>query len=389
MNLSVTYLLPDKLGGVFNYVNNLLTYRIPDGFSYHAVLTDNIEDADTRSDGTLSADTVVRFRHSARENLYSVIKRLARVIPCEPGVLVINDWLPLALASVHDTGKMVVNITHADSEYYYGLVGKHEPIIDCFVTYTAQMYEKLQAVVPHRRDSIFFLPYGVKIPDVPRTPPPAALRLLYVGRFTREKGIFDLPRIDAALRQRGVAVLWTVHGTGPDESKFKAEWNNAEVRWSGRQPHERVLDLYRSHDVLVMPSRSEGLPVTLLEAASAGVVPVVSDLASGIPEVVEHGVTGYRIRLGDIEGFASAIAEIASDQYRMEIMSSCVRDRIRCRFDIRALAPAYQKLYARWEQLKRPRAKDFALQYGSRLDKPWFPNALVQAIRRRYGLNQV
>lgn len=74
-----------------------------------------------------------------------------------------------------------------------------------------------------------------------------------------------------------------------------------------------------------MPSRSEGLPVTLLEATSAGVVPVVSDLASGIPDVVEHGVTGYRIPPGNIEGFANAIAEIDSDRYRMEIMSCCGR----------------------------------------------------------------
>jgi hypothetical protein len=91
---------------------------------------------------------------------------------------------------------------------------------------------------------------------------------------------------------------------------------------------------------------------------------------------------------GDIEGFVNAIAEIDSDRYRMEIMSSRVRDRVRHRFDIRTLAPAYQNLYARWKQLKRPRPKDFALQYGSRLDKPWFPNALVQPIRRRHGLYQ-
>ena len=53
-----------------------------------------------------------------------------------------NDWLPLAMASVYDTKKMVINVTHADSEYYYGLATRHEPIIDCFVTYTPYMYSR-------------------------------------------------------------------------------------------------------------------------------------------------------------------------------------------------------------------------------------------------------
>jgi glycosyltransferase involved in cell wall biosynthesis len=383
MNASVTYLLPDKLGGVFNYTENLLAHRVSDGFSYYAVLTDNLVDDDPRSDRTLSAHTVTHFQYSLPpENIRSVLKRLVRAIPYGPGVLVINDWLPLAMASVHDTGKMIVNITHADSDYYYNLVERHEPIIDCFVTYTEQMHTRLRRLLPRRWDSIFLLPYGVTISGAPRTPQPGPLRLLYVGRFTREKGIFDLVRIDAALQRRNIPVVWTVHGTGPEELEFKAEWENEEVRWSGRQSHDRVLQLYRTHDVLVMPSRSEGLPVALLEATSAGVIPVVSDLASGIPDVVEPGVTGYRIRPGDIEGFANAITELAADRDRMEIMSSNVRKKVRSRFDIRTLAPGYQALYARWKELKRPRPRHFPLQYGSSLDKPWFPNALVRTLRR-------
>src|ERR1700681_1729487 len=109
MNDTVTYLLPDKLGGVFNYVGSLLAHRYPDQFSYHAVLTDNGREKDDRSDGTLAADSVKRLSYDLpKENIYAVIRRLFKVLPSEGGALVINDWLPLAMASAYDTQKMVV-----------------------------------------------------------------------------------------------------------------------------------------------------------------------------------------------------------------------------------------------------------------------------------------
>ena len=66
--------------------------------------------------------------------------------------------------------------------------------------------------------------------------------------------------------------------------------------------------------------------MTLLEAGAAGVVPVVSDLASGIPEVVEAGVSGYRPAVGQIGEFADAIAALDRDRTRLESMSGAVRD---------------------------------------------------------------
>jgi glycosyltransferase involved in cell wall biosynthesis len=302
-------------------------------------------------------------------------------LPKAPGVLVINDWLPLAMCSVRDAGHMVVNVTHADSEYYYGLAEMHEEVIDCFVAYTEYIRNRLLELLPHRQESIFLLPYGVLPPERPRQPKPGPLRLLYVGRLSRAKGIFDLPQIDAKLSELGVSAEWSIQGTGPDEAALKRAWGSHRVRWLGRQAMADVLQLYRDHDVLVMPSRSEGLPVALLEAASAGVVPVVSDLPTGIPEVVEHGTSGYRPAPGDIEGFARAIGQLAEDREGLEKMSARVRQSTIRKFDIRTRARGYQDLYARWRELRVPRTKRGHLHYGSRLDKPWMPNSIVQLLR--------
>ena len=207
------------------------------------------------------------------------------------------------------------------------------------------------------------------------------MRLLYVGRLTRGKGVFDLPVIDARLRERGVAVSWTVQGTGPHETALKDAWRAQDIRWSGMQPMADVLRLYASHDVLVMPSRNEGLPVALLEAGAAGVVPVVSNLASGIPDVVVPGTTGYRPEPGDIDGFVEAIALLASDRGRLERMSRHVRERVAANYDAAACTAAYERLFADWREWKRPRPARVRLPYGSRLDQPWIPNPVVRAIR--------
>ena len=80
MSDTVTYVLPDKLGGVFSYVGSLLAHRRPDQFSYHAVLTDNARDTDDRSDGTLAADSVKRLSSDLpRENAHAVIRRLYKM----------------------------------------------------------------------------------------------------------------------------------------------------------------------------------------------------------------------------------------------------------------------------------------------------------------------
>src|SRR5262245_44953933 len=144
---------------------------------------------------------------------------------------------------------------------------------------------------------------------------------------------------------------------------------------------EAVLRLYATHDVLVMPCRIEGLPVALLESGAAGVVPVISNLPSGIPEVVENGVTGFRPEPGDIRGFVDAIAAIHADRERMESMSAAVRSLVAGRYDARVCTGRYQDYYARVMARRKPWAPR-RLPYGSRLDQPWIPNAVTRFVRR-------
>ena len=383
---TLTYILPDKVGGVFSYVRDLIAHSRGGQFETHVILTHGKHDEDIRSSGEIPTRKVTVFEHDLPiENVYAVLKRMFRLLPPGPGVVVTNDWLELAMLSVHDPGKMVVNITHGDYEYYYDLVRKHESIIDCFVAPSKAIQERLSAVLPQRRECIFHLPHGVKIPERMRSSQDGCLRAIYVGRLVEGKGVLDLPAIDYVLSRHGVAIAWTIVGDGPDAERARQLWReNASVQWMGTLALDKVLELYQQQDVFVLPSRAEGFPVTLAEAGADGVVPVVSDLPSGIPEVVIPEETGYRVPLGDVNGFAAALHELNRDRVRLERMSMAVRRLVAERFDIRRNAKRYDSLYARFEELRRPRAK-CRLHYGSRLDKPWLPNAFVRTVRSILG----
>lgn len=384
MQPKVVYVLPDKMGGLLNIIAHLLAYRRPDGFEHSAVLVHNPLSEDTRFGGSLAADRQISFEHRLpTENLHSVLRRLARAIPPGPGVLVSNDWIELAMLCRHDPGKMVVQILHGDHDYYYDLAVRHEPVIDVFVAYSRAMYDNLLRLLPHRAESILHLPYGIPIPESARTPAPGPLRLIYAGRLEHgQKGVFDLPDIDRRLGELGADVEWTVAGDGPDADELRRRWTGpSPIRWLGARTNAEILDLFTRHDAFVLPTRAEGFSVALLEAMASGLVPVVSDIPSGVPEVVERERTGLLPAVGATAGFAAAIAGLAQDRERLEAMSAAARRTVAGRFEVRDRAADYQALYARYEELRRPRAATAELRYGSRLDQPWIPNPLVRAIR--------
>jgi glycosyltransferase involved in cell wall biosynthesis len=382
MRPTLTYILPNKMGGVFTYVRNLLRHRSDGPFKVQAILTHYRGDEDDRPADSLPVDREIHFQYDPLENLYAMIKRLRRQVPPGPGVIVTNDWLELAMLSVHDPGKMVVNITHGDYAYYYDLARKHEAVIDWFVAPSRYIADRLREAMPQRRELILHLPLGVTIPKLARSGGTGPLRAMFVGRLAINKGIFDLPEIDRRLRARNVKVEWTVVGKGPEEGRLRELWAwNPSVCWKGNVSNEEVMDLYLAHDVFVLSTRAEGFPVTVVEAAAAGVVMVVSDLPSGIPEVVIDGSTGFRASFDDLNSFVSAVERLHHDRLLLERMSAAARKQVAEKFDLERNVKQYDALYKRFAAGDRARRPRCGLQYGSRLDRPWIPNLLVRTIR--------
>lgn len=380
---NVIAVLPDKLGGALNIVEGLFRFRRPDAFGYGVVLTQNPLWTDTRFGGRFNADYQGTFEFKTPvENLHAVVRRLHAAIPAGEGVLLANDLLELAMASAFDCGRTVVQILHGDTGYYYDLAARHEDVIDAFVVYGRAMERTLKARLPHRSGDIHFLPYGIPEPPIRRGAVAGKLRVLFAGRLEHaQKGVLDLPLIDRALVDRGVDVQWTVVGSGPDEQKLRDAWSSPRVNFLGRKTATDVVEIASRHDVFVLPTRWEGVPVALLEAMSVGLVPVVSRIESGVSEILTDGVTGVMPPTGDVAAFADAIATLAADRAKLESISAAALAYVAAHHNVRERTDAYQSLFAQYAQLKRLRPATATLPYGSRLDRPWIPNAAVRTVR--------
>jgi glycosyltransferase involved in cell wall biosynthesis len=380
---SVVYLAADKMGGIITVIAGLLDHRGPGSLATEVLLVHNHLSTDTRFAGRLNCDRQSTFEHTLPiENLRAGLRRMARAISPGPGVIVASDLIDLAMLSVHDVGRAVVLILHGDDDYYYGLAQRHDAVIHAYVAASRRMYTRLLELLPHRASTIFHLPYGIPVPPRVRRSVNEPLRLIFAGRIERAKGVMDLPAIDAGLRARGVARTWTVAGGGPDEARLREAWSGAPgVAFTGTLTQDATVDLLADHDVFVLPTRSEGFPLALLETMGTGTVPVVSNVVSGIPDLVEEGVTGLRPPIGDVGGFVAAIEHLATDRAALEQMSARCRHLIETHYDIRDRAASYDALFARYAELYRPLSPHAKLHYGSRLDQSWIPNVLVRGLR--------
>ncbi|HKI18887.1 MAG TPA: glycosyltransferase, partial [Isosphaeraceae bacterium] len=96
--------------------------------------------------------------------------------------------------------------------------------------------------------------------------------------------------------------------------------------------------------MFVLPSRSEGIPLTVLEAMARG-LPVVATRVGGLAEVVEDGVTGLLVPPADPAALAAAIVGIWDDPNRGNRMGGAGRQRVVERFDVRTMVAGYEALY--------------------------------------------
>jgi glycosyltransferase involved in cell wall biosynthesis len=157
-------------------------------------------------------------------------------------------------------------------------------------------------------------PRFVALADRVRPPPSPELRLLFLGNLSMEKdpllAIQVLSRLSMPARLRLV-------GSGPMLDQVQTETNRLDldgcVEVIGSVAD--VLPHLAWADLLVLTSRTEGLPGAVLEAAAAGVPAVAFDVG-GTRETIVDGITGRLVAAGDVAGMADAIEELADPERR-------------------------------------------------------------------------
>jgi glycosyltransferase involved in cell wall biosynthesis len=213
----------------------------------------------------------------------------------------------------------VVGIVHSDDPFHYEHVGRLGRYWDAVVAGSKAIEEATARLDPTLRPRLLSIRYGTHIPEhCPERQDSRALRIVYAGRLAHlQKRVLDLPGIAAALADRGALFRLTVVGDGEDREQLLAGLGpflaDGRAEHKGVIPSEDFPGELQQHDVFLLTSDFEGMPIALLDAMGRGCVPVVTDIASGIPELVQDGVNGYRVPVGDAAGFADRLAALQRD----------------------------------------------------------------------------
>lgn len=151
--------------------------------------------------------------------------------------------------------------------------------------------------------------------DVAPVPPPAAARLVCVGRLCEQKGQLLLVEAAARLAGKGIRLELVLAGDGEMRSEVEAliakHGLGKQVRITGWISSERVREEILAARGLVLPSFAEGLPVVIMEAMALR-RPVLTTYVAGIPELVIPGENGWLFPAGDVDALAAAMEDFLS-----------------------------------------------------------------------------
>jgi colanic acid/amylovoran biosynthesis glycosyltransferase len=176
-----------------------------------------------------------------------------------------------------------------------------------------------------------------------------------VGRLVEKKGIGYVLEAVRRLREAGVAAEYEVVGDGPLRTTLEAEARRLaigeRVHFLGWQSQDQVAQALERAQVLVAPSITagnadeEGIPNVLKEAMAVG-LPVVSTATGGIPELVEHDVTGLLVPERDADTLAARLNELATHPERRAALARAGRARVERDYDIERLNDRLVMLFA-------------------------------------------
>jgi glycosyltransferase involved in cell wall biosynthesis len=185
------------------------------------------------------------------------------------------------------------------------------------------------------------VPYGIDIKKIQsignrRFNATNSIKITHAGRLVEKKGVVDLVKVFAVV-QKQLAMYdlsLMIIGDGPEKDRIMEKISepglDSSVTMTGAASHNQLLEyLYRT-DIFVLNSRiaaggdMEGFPNTVMEAMSTGCA-VVSTYHAGIPEAIDHDITGILIEEKNNEELACALIKLITDRdYRFKLQKNAM-----------------------------------------------------------------
>ncbi len=169
--------------------------------------------------------------------------------------------------------------------------------------------------------------------------------LMHLSNFRPVKRVLDVVNVFAKVAREVPAQLVLV-GDGPDRSA--AEWLAHDlgiqhrIHFLGKQ--DRINELLPLADLMLMPSELESFGLAALEAMACK-VPAIATRVGGVPELIDHGVSGLLFDVGDVDGMAQGAVGLLRDRDQLQQMREAARRTAQKRFCSTLVLPQYVKFY--------------------------------------------
>jgi glycosyltransferase involved in cell wall biosynthesis len=290
----------------------------------------------------------MRFWHTPHGYHRQILRKVNR---CRPHLVVCSDQFGWNYLQCLASGVPVINIAHLDSGQpaYWAEIVAGLPWLRALVGVSDRIAARLRALGPTVPE-VVTIPYGIEVPEeVPPRPGPAGGPpvLLYVGRLEqRQKRVHDLAPFLRELDRHLTDYRMVIVGDGPERARLEEDlrWAGPRVTFTGCLDKRQVLEHYRRAHFLMLFSNFEGLPLALLEAMAHGLVPVVTDIPSGVGQVVRRGANGYVFPVGEPARAARLVAGAVPH------WAACSRNAwqsVRERFSVEVMCRNYAALFHR------------------------------------------
>jgi glycosyltransferase involved in cell wall biosynthesis len=348
------------VNGVNVFSVNLARQLMAGGIDARIVVTEQETDLINWSEHTMPipGDVALEFLPVGRRDGWgthwgTMVRYLEDRAPCI--YLPNHDWRHACIVPQLDDDVIVVGILHSDDPLHYDHLQRMGRYWNAVVAVSDAIAAKAAALCPELAERITTIPIGVRVPALrpARTTASDRLRVIYHGILKQaQKRVFDLPRIASAAVDLGVPIELSIVGSGPDEAELRAIArplvDAGVIRFVGVTAPDDMPALLTGHDVYLLASEFEGMPNALIEAMAHGLVPVVSRMPSGIPELVRDGESGFLVPVGDEQAFARALLRLWSEPVLRERMAAQAFKTVKeGKYGVEVMALAYRVVFDR------------------------------------------
>jgi glycosyltransferase involved in cell wall biosynthesis len=223
-----------------------------------------------------------------------------------------------------------------------------------FITISNFNKEHLSRQYEVDKDSIQVVHCGIDLSGYEhqnkKIPSNRPINILTVARLENVKGIDIVLQASRLLLDRDVEFYWSIIGDGSQRKNLMDLHENLHlgpaVKLLGVLPHHEVIRFFEQADLFVLTSRREGIPVSLMESMASG-VPSIAPYVTGIPELVDNGVSGLLIQKVEPQTVCNAIITLMSDPVAYQNYSKNSRAKIDLEFDGKKNSAKLMQLWMR------------------------------------------